>query len=68
MSDRIFKSRMKMISKENRKHVKTDRENTSIEDYGMDTAVPDSEMNTAGFSGQWVSSCPSALEAGSQPS
>lgn len=54
-----------MISKENRKRVKTDRENTSIEDYGMDTAVPDSEMNTAGFSGQWVSSCPSALEAGS---
>lgn len=58
-----------MISKDNIKHVQTNWENTSIEEYGTDTASPDSEINIGGFSGQWMSSCPSALEAGgSQPS
>lgn len=52
------------------KHGKTIWEKTSVEEYGTNTAYPDREINTGGFSGQWVRSwcCPLALKGGSQPS
>lgn len=43
--DWMFISRMKMISMDNRKHVKSSRNKTSIDELDMDAVSPELEVN-----------------------